>query len=525
MNNLVLLLKVQLGGLLTNTTQFSKKKKMAGIGSLLFLGGIFLYMSVVYTMSMVMTFPEGYKFITLYIMGLMTLFMLLIFGYQSAGGHLFGFKDYDLLMSLPLSKEEVLLSKFLSFTILEYFYTLFLLVPAIIIVGVVSEYGPLYYLLGIVTWILFPVVPMVIASILAYLAMNMASRFKYKNLMNNIFYVVLMAVVFLLIFGYQTLLQGNVTQLVNLLENIRKYAPFIGFLFDGMVFHDFIHFGLGALLNLVVFVLFIVIFAKSFMKLNGQVNTGYKDKNFKLTESKANSAYFALFMKELRMYFSYSVYFMNTAVMPIITLGGFLYACLTMKDDLNVMMNMFPGYSVLILCGSILMMTLMSCTTNSSISLEGSNFDSLKTYPIDTMDIFKAKLSVNLLVVLPFGFLSSLIAFIFLNISITEMLLMMMTSLTSGYFISALGLILNLHFYRFDWDNVARIVKQSMPVAITSIGGMVVTMGVVVLGMNLSDVIDTTVLVFILNLLLLIIDIVFHVYLKNGGRKQFNKIH
>ena len=525
MNNLVLLLKVQLGGLLTNTTQFSKKKKLAGVGSLLFLGGIFLYMSVVYTMSMVMTFPTGYQYITLYVMGLMTLFMLLIFGYQSAGGHLFGFKDFDLLMSLPLSKEEVLLSKFLSFTILEYFYTLFLLVPAIIIVGVVSGYGPLYYLLGIVTWILFPIVPMVFASVLAYLSMRMASRFKYKNLMNNIFYVVLMAVVFLVIFGYQSLLQGNATQLVNLLENIREFAPFIGFLFDGMIFHDFVNFGLGAVLNIVVFILFVFIFSKSFMKLNGQVNTGYKDKNFKLTKSKANSAYFALFMKELRMYFSYSVYFMNTAVMPIITVGGFLYACLTMKDDLFMIMNLFPGYTLLLLCGSIFTMTLMSCTTNSSISLEGSNFDNLKTYPIDTMDIFLSKMSVNLLVVLPFGFICAILAKVFLDITFIEMLLMMLTTVTSGYFISALGLILNLHFYRFDWDNVARIVKQSMPVMITTLGGMSVGVGIVVLGINLSRVISPNFLVLVLNGLLLIIDIAFHVYLNTDGRKQFNKIH
>ena len=186
---------------------------------------------------------------------------------------------------------------------------------------------------------------------------------------------------------------------------------------------------------------------------------------------------------------------------------------------------MFPEYVVLVLCGSILMMTLMSCTTNSSISLEGSNFDSLKTYPIDTMDIFKAKLSVNLLVVLPFGMICSIIAFIFLNITFTEMLLMMMTSLTSSYFISVFGLILNLHFYRFDWDNVARVVKQSMPVAITSIGSMVVTIGFVMLGINLSNVIDGTLLVLILNIILFIIDILLYVYLKTGGKKQFNKIH
>lgn len=525
MSNLVLLLKVQLGGLLTNSTQFSKKKKMAGVGSLVLMGALFLYMSVVYTMSMVMTFPEGYQYITLYVMGIMTIFMLLIFGYQSAGGHLFGYKDYDLLMSLPISKEEVLLSKFLSFLFLEYFYALFLLMPAIIIVGIVCEYGVLYYILGIITWVLFPIVPMVIASVLAYFAMSLASQFKYKNLMNNIFYVVLMVLVFGLVFGYQSLLNGNVTQLTSIMENVQIYAPFVGYLFDGMILNDFVHFGIGALLNILVFGLFVFVFSKNFMKLNGQIKSGYKAKNFKLTQSKANSAYSALFMKELRMYFSYSVYFMNTAVMPIITIIGFGYACITMRDDLNMIINLFPEYVLLVLCGGIFMMTLMSCTTNASISLEGSNFDNLKTYPIDTMDIFMSKISVNLLVVLPFGIVCSLLAFVFLNITFTEMLVMIMTSLTSGYFISAFGLILNLHFYRFDWDNVARVVKQSMPVFITTLGGMVLAISIIMLGINLSDVIDPTMLILILNVVLLFIDIAFHVYLNTGGRKQFNKIH
>ena len=105
------------------------------------------------------------------------------------------------------------------------------------------------------------------------------------------------------------------------------------------------------------------------------------------------------------------------------------------------------------------------------------------------------------------------------------MLVMIMTSLTSGYFISAFGLILNLHFYRFDWDNVARIVKQSMPVFITTLGGMVLAISIIMLGINLSDVIDPTILILVLNVLLLFIDIAFHVYLNTGGRKQFNKIH
>ena len=99
MSNLGLLLKVQFLSLLKSNSQGSRKKKAAGLGTLLILGGVFLYMSVVYAISMVSMFPEGYKHITLYVMGIVTVLILLIFGYQSAGGHLFGFKDYDLLMS------------------------------------------------------------------------------------------------------------------------------------------------------------------------------------------------------------------------------------------------------------------------------------------------------------------------------------------------------------------------------------------------------------------------------------------
>ena len=525
MNNLGILLKVQFLSLLKSNSQGSKKKKAAGLGTLFILGAAFLYMSVVYAISMTQLFPEGYKHITLYVMGILAFVMLLIFGYQSAGGHLFGFKDFDLLMSLPVTKEEVLISKFVSFLLLEYFYAFFILFPAFIIVGITCSYGITYYLLGIISLILVPIVPMVISSIFAFGAMKLASKFKYKNLMNNIFYILLMAVVFFMVFGYQNLLYGSVTQLMSVMENVQKFMPFIGFMFDGMTLNNMIHYVLGCFMNVIVFVLFVVIFSKNFMKLNGQMNTGYKDKNFKLKESKANSAYFALFMKELRMYFSYSVYFMNTAVMPILMIGGFLYACLSMKEDLILLMETFDDLIVFILCGSVFTMNLMTCTTNSSISLEGENFDNLKTYPIDTMDIFNAKISVNLMVALPFGIVGGLIAFIFLKISIVEMLLMMLTALTSGYFIGALGLILNLHFYRFDWENVATVVKQSLPVFITSVGGMVVGVAVIGLGLSLQDYIHPTLLVLLLNGLLLIIDSLFYLYLKNGGKKQFNKIH
>lgn len=526
MSNLYLLIKIQFQTLLKSAfVTKNRKKKAAGLGTILLIAGVFIYMSVVYTFGMVEMFPEGYKYITLYVMGMITILILFIFGYQSAGGHLFGYKDFDLLMSLPLTKQEVLSSKFISFLVLEYFYGFFVLAPAIVIVGIVSNYGPIYYLFGLITWLVLPIVPMVLASIFAYFAMYMAGKFKYKNLMNNIFYIVLMGLVFVLSFSYQILLESGVTDLLQLLENYRLYMPFMTFLFDGMIFKNFLNFIIGILMNVIVLVLFIWIFSKQYMKLNGQIQTGYKVKNFKLTESKKQSVFQALFIKELRTYFSNTVYFMNTAIMPILMIIGFGYLTFFMKEELTLVMYLLSYIILPIFCGIIFMMNLMSCTTNSSISLEGKNFDVLKSYPIDPREIFYAKMAVNFVVILPFGIICSLLAIYTFQFDLIEVGLSLLTVLTSGYFISALGLFLNLHFYRFDWDNAAAVVKQSMPVFITTLGGMVAGIIIIGVGVALVEFIHPNLVVLLLNLILLLIDGYFYYYFNHGGIKQFYKIN
>lgn len=526
MNNLFLLMKIQVQAMLMKSSnRRNRKKTVAGIGTLILLAFVFTYISVVYVVGMVSLFPDGYKYIALYVMGFVTVFMLLVFGYQSAGGHLFGFKDYDLLMALPVKKSTVLISKFLSFLFLEYFYGFFLLAPSIIIVGIAANYGILYYVMGFLAWLLVPIVPMVIVSVLAYLSMYAAGKFKYKNLMNNIFYIILMAVVFILIFSYQRLLVAEPSQLLSMKENIELYMPFVGLLFNGMIFGDGVHFILGVGLNVLVFVLFVWLFSKNYMKLNGQIRSGYKVKNFKLKESKANSSFHALLNKELRTYFSNTVYFMNTAILPILAVGGFVYLCLFMREDILMVIDLMPGIVMPVLCGSILFMSLVSCTTNSTISLEGKNFDTLKTFPIDTFDIFKAKIALNMLIVVPAALLCSVMAVVAFNLSMADFLLCVLTTLTSSFFISAFGLVLNLHYYNLDWENSAVVVKQSLPVFITTLGGMVAGFAIVFGSVLLLEFMSPTLIVLMMNLILLLFDIGLFIYLNKGGRTQFMKIH
>ena len=56
-------------------------------------------------------------------------------GVSTSQGMLFGFKDYDMLMAMPLTEKDIVTSKITVYTITQYFYTVLLVIPAMIIHG------------------------------------------------------------------------------------------------------------------------------------------------------------------------------------------------------------------------------------------------------------------------------------------------------------------------------------------------------------------------------------------------------
>lgn len=525
MNKLFLLLKVQLLSLLTSTSTSSKKKRATGITMLLIPVAACLYVSVVYVMGMVEVFPVEYQYISIYIIGLMTLIMLLIFGYQGASGHLFGFKDYDLLMSLPVSHRQVLTSKFVSFLILEYIYAFFLFIPAIIIVGINCNYSLLYYVLSFVSWLFLPIVPITISAILSFFSMYFAGKFKYTNMMNLLFNIILIAAIIGLSAGYQTLIMSDISTLESISMNISHYLPFMGWMFDGIFTHNYLLYLGGICFNVIVFIAFVYLFANYFMKLNGQIKKGYTVKNYRLEKVKTNSSFYALFLKEVHTYFSNSVYVLNTALFPIMGIGSAAYL-FYQKDSLFVMIpHEFRPVLLPLAASCILFFTLTCCTTNSSISIEGKSFYLLRSLPIREKDIFKAKIGLNLLVIIPLTCIAVLIASMALQFTLFDILVLLAVVVASAIFVSVFGLILNLHYYRLEWSSPARIVKQSLPVFITTIGGMGVSGVFIALTFFLIEQMNPFLLTELLLMGLVIIDIGCIFYLNKNGVRLFRKIN
>ena len=115
----------------------------------------------------------------------------------------------------------------------------------------------------------------------------------------------------------------------------------------------------------------------------------------------------------------------------------------------------------------------MSSTTNSSISLEGKSLWIIKMLPVSTSKIFASKIMVNLTVLLPTAIIVCTFFGIYLKLSLVNFIFTYLISFAYSIFTSVLGLLLNLLFPKFDYDNEVRVIKQSLAVFLSILIGII----------------------------------------------------
>ena len=157
---------------------------------------------------------------------------------------------------------------------------------------------------------------------------------------------------------------------------------------------------------------------------------------------------------------------------------------------------------------------LLSCTTSSSISLEGKNLWIVKSIPVDPLKIFFSKINVNFWITFIPGVISIFIINYLFKLGISNLLLNILIISNYAFLVSILGLIINLHFPYFDWKNEVRVIKQSLAVFLSLTCGLAI--GLVFLLCNLK--------LELIIIILLFINIILFLYLKYVGVKLWSKL-
>ncbi len=528
MSNLLTLVRLQTRTLFMSSTRAMRRsRRRVGMGILVLQALMFMYLSATYAFSMVMVFQQLDRDLALYMMCMLTFILLVVFSFYNCGTHLFGSRDYDLLRSLPISSGALVASKLLSLMVVQYFYTLFLLVPGLVVFGLLTSQGLVYIVGCIGLFLLFPCISVVLSALISLVVGYVSSRFKYKNLISNLLMIVILIGVFVGSFSLQSLISGNVSSLAEMKRNFLLFMPFCSLLIKGMLEGNWLAYLLGCVINLIPFVAFSWVFARFYSTINTQMKNSYHEKNFKLKKMKVSGSFHALFIKELRRFFACGIYVMNTIFGPVLMLGAGIFALFS-KASITEMLSVFPSDFPFSISGMLAILliavTMISCTTNSSISLEGTKLWLTKTLPIRTEDIFAAKMAVNLVILIPGAVGSAILMGIACSLSLAEIVLLSVLACLTSLFTAACGLCVNLSFPRFDWFSESMVVKQSMSVMLRIFGGLLLSGAVGFVSFQLLMVMASWTYLLVLNGFFLLLDLLALLYLKRIGVRQFKAL-
>lgn len=177
-----------------------------------------------------------------------------------------------------------------------------------------------------------------------------------------------------------------------------------------------------------------------------------------------HSIYSALMGKELRRYFTSTVYLLNTGfgmVMSVLFTVAVLIAGKSVLVQLSNMIN--ADYIVpLILILVYSFCAGMCYTAACSISLEGRQLWILKAHPVPVKAIFAGKALTNIIITLPLTFICSVVASLYFELSFKYTVAVVLIPSLVCVMSALLGLVINLSFPKLDWDDETRVVKQSM---------------------------------------------------------------
>ena len=87
--------------------------------------------------------------------------------------------DVEMLLPLPLKPRQIVAAKFLVVTIYEYFTTAIFFLPIWITYGVYMKCSPMFYLYGLIVFLLLPVTPLSIASVIIMIIMRFTNLSRY----------------------------------------------------------------------------------------------------------------------------------------------------------------------------------------------------------------------------------------------------------------------------------------------------------------------------------------------------------
>lgn len=456
-----------------------KKRAASGLGALILMAVLAVYLSGTYSfMFAAQLAPVGMLALEIMMMSVLAVVMGLVFTLFAAQGVIFGGRDNDLMLSLPVSAFSLMLARTLALYVENLVFTLFIMLPAGAAYLAFGGGGGAVFLIVLTVCTLFlALIPtffsLIFGFVLAWASGKLGGRSK---LLSNLLYMAAF-VVFLVL-----LMRANLA-----MADLAVYAAGIEGAFSGwgLPFVLMARAACGgsvpALLGFAAlcagpFLLVVWLFAGRYKRIVTGLGARSARSDYKLGRVAASGARRALLKKEAGKFFGTPIYLFNSGMGLILLLGGGV-AALFFRAKLGEVLDQLSaaGGGLPILPLAALMVCFLLATvmiTAPSISLEGKQLWILKEAPISARGVFLVKAGFQLLLELPVLLVASACLALALGLGPWEWLLLLALGTAFSVCTALLGLFANLCMPKLDAPNDMVVVKQSASVMVAMLGGM-----------------------------------------------------
>jgi len=313
-------------------------------------------------------------------------------------GVLIGLKDYDMVMSMPVSTISIVTSRITMLYLINLIICFIAMLPSSIIY-VVYEHPPVFsYLFLVGALFLTPIIPMIISLSLGVLIVAVSSHSRHKNVFSL---VLSTAAVLMIVLASAKTQSMDATQINNLgvamAEAVNKFYPPAILFTNALLHNDLAGFVIFATVSLLLGIAFITIVSHYYKRLNTAVFSHYAKKEYK--------------------------------------------------------------------------MGTLTSTTAASLSLEGKNRWIMCSAPTQARTVYNSKIAVNLTVILPVLYVSAIFIRIAITCSLMQTVLLFIIPTVYTFFISVLGVYLNIKFPKYDWTSEYYAVKGGAISVLATVGG------------------------------------------------------
>ncbi|HCL01836.1 MAG TPA: hypothetical protein DHW61_05375 [Lachnoclostridium phytofermentans] len=391
-----------------------------------------------------------------------TCLMILITSIYKVKGVLFGFRDYDIVMSLPVKSWVVVASRLMLLYLINMVFVAALLVPNYIIYGIMAKPSPAFYVLSMISLLFIPIIPIIIASILGVIIAVISAGFKYGNAIHTI--MMFVGTLLIVVFSFQMQSESQIAEFGTLIrDQMVKVYPLAGWYLKGIIQYDLLSYAAFLAVSFLAMIVFSFIVGRYFKWMNTVMSAKKTTSKYQVKELKKSGQLKALYQKEAKRYFSCTIYLLNTSMGLVLMLFGVIAMMFFKSEQIEQMLNIPEAAGMLkeMVPYVMSLMVGLVAITASSISLEGKNIWILKSAPVAAKTILGAKIIFSLSITVPVCIITSLLAGFGLKMGALDLLLTIALPISYCYLTAVFGLVINLKLPMLEWKNETVVVKQS----------------------------------------------------------------